>query len=78
VELNENGHGQTATVENKIFQGLLTRLYLVTDSDGQPARLYADIPSRRAAALEPGSAVRFHIDPSHVRIFPADEQPPVL
>jgi putative spermidine/putrescine transport system ATP-binding protein len=74
VELNENDHGQTATVENMIFQGLLTRLYLATESDGQPARFYADIPSRRAAALEPGSAIRFYINPSYVHIFPADVQ----
>jgi len=72
VALSANGHGQPATIESKLFQGLLTRLYLLTEADGQTARLFADLPSRQATDLEPGATVRVTIDPSNVHVFPAD------
>jgi putative spermidine/putrescine transport system ATP-binding protein len=72
VELSTNGRGQTATVEATIFLGLLTRLHLIVEADGQTARLYADLPSRQAAALQPGATVRVYVEPGHVRIFPVE------
>ena len=48
----------------------LTRLHLVAEVDGRQARLQADLPSRQALALEPGTAVRIRIDPAGVRVFP--------
>ncbi|HYM84107.1 MAG TPA: ABC transporter ATP-binding protein [Candidatus Dormibacteraeota bacterium] len=62
-------HGQPATIELKIFQGSSTRVYLVTEVEGQQARLYADLPSRQAARVEQGSPVAIRIDPTHVRAF---------
>ena len=72
VELSANGRGQPATVEATIFLGLLTRLHLIVETEGQTARLYADLPSRQATALQPGAAVRVYVEPGHVRVFPAD------
>ena len=72
VALSANGHGQPATIESKLFQGLLTRLYLLTEADGQAARLFADLPSRQATDLEPGATVRITVNPSNVHVFPAD------
>jgi putative spermidine/putrescine transport system ATP-binding protein len=73
VRISGNGQGEPVTVENKMFQGLLTRLYLVTESLGEPVRFYADLPTRDVIGLEPGEAVRVFIDPGHVRVFPADD-----
>lgn len=73
VHISGNGIGEAVTVENKLFQGLLTRLYLVAEVDGQPVRFYADLPTRDVTRLEPGMAARVFIDPDHVRVFPADE-----
>jgi putative spermidine/putrescine transport system ATP-binding protein len=70
VEIGTNGVGQPATVEVRVFLGATTRLHLVTDADGVPARLYADLPSRQAAGLEPGSQLTVRIDPDDVRAFP--------
>jgi putative spermidine/putrescine transport system ATP-binding protein len=67
---NGQGDGHPATVEVKTFLGSLTRLHLVADIDGRQARMQADLPSRQALALEPGTAVRIRIDPAGVRVFP--------
>ncbi|HEY3073277.1 MAG TPA: ABC transporter ATP-binding protein [Candidatus Limnocylindrales bacterium] len=70
VEVGSNGVGHPATVEFKIFLGATSRLHLVADSDGQQARFYADLPSRRAVALEPGTRVSVRVAPGDVRAFP--------
>ena len=71
---DEVRQGETlATVESKMFQGLLSRLYLATEADGQPIRFYADLPSREVTALEPGATLRVFIEAEHVRIFPVDD-----
>jgi putative spermidine/putrescine transport system ATP-binding protein len=70
VEVSVDGRaGHPATVEFKIFLGSTSRLHLVTEVGGQPARFYADLPSRQAAALQPGSPVRVRIDPADIRAF---------
>jgi putative spermidine/putrescine transport system ATP-binding protein len=71
VEVSADGSGQLATVESRIFQGLLTRLYLRVEADGRVAQIYADLPSRQLSAIEPGSEVRIVIAPEHLRVFPA-------
>ncbi|MBA3416685.1 MAG: ABC transporter ATP-binding protein [Chloroflexia bacterium] len=71
VRLLADGAGQAATVESRMFQGLLTRLSMVVEGDGVRTRLYADLPSREANGLGPGSVVRVAIDPADVRVFPA-------
>jgi putative spermidine/putrescine transport system ATP-binding protein len=64
--------GEAATIENVSFQGLLTRLHLSVPTGGEPARLWADLPSRNAAGLQVGGSVPVRIDANHVRIFPAE------
>jgi putative spermidine/putrescine transport system ATP-binding protein len=73
VRISGNGRGEQVTVENKMFQGLLTRLYLVTEASGVPVRFYADLATRDVAALEPGSRLRVFIEPDHVRVFATDD-----
>src|SRR5581483_5150050 len=63
VEISANGGGQPATVEARTYHGQLTRLHLTAEADGRVARLYTDLPSRQGLALEPGSQVRFRVDP---------------
>ena len=72
VDVSTDGSGHQATLEVKIFLGATTRLQLVTDVDGRPARFYADLPSRRALAFEPGSPLAVQVDPAHVTAFAAD------
>ncbi|MBF1999329.1 MAG: ABC transporter ATP-binding protein [Synechococcales cyanobacterium C42_A2020_086] len=72
VEFSNNGIGHPATVENKIFQGVLTRLYLNLEHEGGLARLYADLPTRQALPLNPGNQVKIYINPNGVRVFAAD------
>ncbi|MFM7425993.1 MAG: ABC transporter ATP-binding protein [Elainella sp.] len=72
VEFSQNGVGHPARVESKIFQGSQTRLHLVAEAEGQVGRFYADLPSRQAVALEPGSTVKVYINPTSARVFPAD------
>jgi putative spermidine/putrescine transport system ATP-binding protein len=72
VEFSQNGIGHPARVEGKIFQGSQTRLHLVAEAEGQVGRFYADLPSRQAAALEPGSTVKVYINPASARVFPAE------
>jgi putative spermidine/putrescine transport system ATP-binding protein len=72
VRLSANGRAEPVVVESRMFQGLLSRLYLATEVDGQPVRFYADLPTRDVSAFEPGSSLRVFIDAEHVRIFPAD------
>jgi hypothetical protein len=56
-----------------MFQGLLSRLYLLADADGEPVRFYADLATRDVAALDPGATLRVYIEPHHVRVFPRDD-----
>jgi putative spermidine/putrescine transport system ATP-binding protein len=72
VEFSPDGHGQPATVESKLFLGSDTRLYLLVDANGRQARIYADLASRQALAVEPGTSVRVLVDPANVRVFPAE------
>lgn len=72
VEFSHNGQGQPAIVENKMFQGLFTRLQLMIQIDHHIERIYADLPSRQAAQLNPGNVVRIYINPTYAKIFPAD------
>ncbi len=65
--------GQPAMVEMKIFQGSTTRVYLMTEVEGETARVYADLPSRQAARIEQGAKVSILIDPTHVRAFPVGD-----
>ena len=69
VEIITDGRGHPATLEVKIFLGATTRLHLVTEVDGKQARIYADVPSRQAASLEPGSTLGIRVDPANVRVF---------
>jgi putative spermidine/putrescine transport system ATP-binding protein len=64
--------GEMATIENVSFQGMLTRLHMSVPTAGEPARLWADLPSRNAAGLNVGQTVPVRIDTDHVRLFPAD------
>ncbi|MGI8475376.1 MAG: ABC transporter ATP-binding protein [Thermomicrobiales bacterium] len=73
VSVSSNGGGHPAVVENKMFLGSLSRLHLVCDLDGAPARLYADLPSKEALTLEVGAPVSISVRPEHVRLFPMDE-----
>ena len=73
VRISTNGRGQQVIVESKMFQGLLSRLYLAIAADGELVRFYADLPSRDVTSLEPGASLRVFIDPDHVRVFSADE-----
>ena len=72
VEVSTAGPGHPATVEVKIFLGSITRLHLVTDIDGTPARFYADLPSRQANAYAPETTVAVRVDPSNVKAFSAE------
>ena len=69
VELTTDGSGHPATVDVRIFLGSVTRLHLVVAVDGETARIHADLPSRRAMALGPGSAVAIRVDPAHMSAF---------
>jgi putative spermidine/putrescine transport system ATP-binding protein len=73
VRISANGRGERVTVENKMFQGLLTRLYLAAEANGQPVRFYADLATRDVATLEPGASLRVYIEPDHVRVFATDD-----
>ena len=72
VEVVAPGRGQPATLEVKIYLGSTTRLYLQTELDDQTAHLHADLPSKRAAGLDPGCTVDIKVDPAGVRVFPLD------
>ncbi|MEA2622222.1 MAG: putative spermidine/putrescine transport system ATP-binding protein [Chloroflexota bacterium] len=63
------GPGHAAAIEVRTFHGSVTRLHLVADVDGTIVRLHADVPSRRAQALDDGARVSISVDPSHVRTF---------
>lgn len=73
VQISMNGRGEPVTVESKMFQGLLSRLYLAAEADGQPVRFYADLATRDVATLETGATLRVFIEPDHVRVFATDE-----
>ncbi len=72
VEIVTESGGQPATLEVKIFLGATTRLHLVAEVEGRQARIYADVPTRLAASLEPGSTLRIRVDPASVRAFPVE------
>jgi len=73
VMIAANGRGQPVTVENRMFQGLLSRLSLTAELDGEPVRFSADLPSRAAATLERGSRLRVFVAPEHVHVFATEE-----
>jgi putative spermidine/putrescine transport system ATP-binding protein len=73
VRISNNGLGEPATVENKMFQGLPSRLYLAANANGSPVRFYADLPTRDVIGLEPGAVVRVTIDSQNVTVFPTDD-----
>ncbi|MET9342032.1 ABC transporter ATP-binding protein [Nonomuraea sp. NPDC003804] len=68
--------GTPATVDVSVFLGATTRLYLRAEVHGQPVTVFADLPSRAAAAIAPGDEVRFRVDPDHVQVFPQTAQNP--
>jgi putative spermidine/putrescine transport system ATP-binding protein len=72
VEVAVGGPGASATVELKIYLGATTKLHLAVQTDGEVARLSADLPSRDAARIAQGDTVAVLVDPSHVRAFPLD------
>jgi putative spermidine/putrescine transport system ATP-binding protein len=63
---------QPATVEARVFQGLLTRLHLVVEAEGATTRLFADLPTRQAAAIATGETVMIRVNPQGVRVFAAE------
>jgi putative spermidine/putrescine transport system ATP-binding protein len=73
VRISSNGRGEPVTVESKMFQGLLSRLYLAANTGGSPVRFYADLPTREVIGLDPGAKLRVTIDAEHVRVFPTDD-----
>jgi putative spermidine/putrescine transport system ATP-binding protein len=73
VVISGDGLGQRVTVENTMFQGLLSRLYLVAEADGEPIRFYADLATRDVAALAPGATLHVYVAPGDVRVFPTDD-----
>ncbi len=73
VRISQNGKGHPALVETKMFQGVLTRLQLLIEDERQQARIHADVPSRDAAAIEPGTQVRIVIPEEAVRVFTMEE-----
>jgi putative spermidine/putrescine transport system ATP-binding protein len=72
VVVSAAGPGHPATVEVKIFLGSITRLHLVTDIDGTPARFYADLPSRQANAFPPETKVSVRVAPTDLKAFSAE------
>lgn len=72
VRISVNGRGEPVTVEQRMFQGLLSRISLLADVNGQPVRFYADLPTREVSHVEAGSLLRVYIEPDHVRVFAAD------
>lgn len=73
IEINDPGQGHIAVVENKIFQGTLTRLQLSIEVEGQTVKLYADLPTRQAIDLSPGKTVSISINPTYARVFAVDD-----
>ncbi len=74
VEFTEDGSGHPAVVENKLFLGSLSRVYLLLESGGASVRLYADISSRQALKLQIGQTVNVKLQTDHARVFPVDVQ----
>jgi putative spermidine/putrescine transport system ATP-binding protein len=72
IQITANGHGEVVKIENKMFQGQLSRLYLLSERDGEPVRFYADVGTREVAAVAPGDMLRVFVEPENVRVFPAD------
>lgn len=72
VELLDDGSGQPATIESKLFLGSQSRLYLSIEANGVTAHLYADVPSRQALPLEPGQTVNVRLATQHARVFALD------
>ncbi|GAA3085652.1 ABC transporter ATP-binding protein [Streptosporangium carneum] len=71
VSLRREGPGARALVDVTVFLGATTRVYVQAEVNGSPATVFADLPSRAAASLSPGDAVRLSVDPGHVQVFPA-------
>ncbi len=71
VSVSPGGPGAHATVDVTVFLGATTRVYLQAEVNGSPATVFADLPSRAAASLLPGDAVRLSVDADHVQVFPA-------
>ena len=72
VHISGDGKGQPALIEARMFQGLLTRVQLCIEHE-QPVRIHAELPSREAVALEPGTLVRVKIPQEVVHVFPLEE-----
>ncbi|HEY7598759.1 MAG TPA: TOBE domain-containing protein, partial [Candidatus Limnocylindrales bacterium] len=65
--------GEPAVVAERTFHGAVTRLHLRLATDGPPLLIYADLPSRSASSIAPGSTVSVRVEPDHVSSFsPAD------
>ncbi|MFI6504590.1 ABC transporter ATP-binding protein [Nonomuraea typhae] len=71
VCLTRDGSGARGTVDVTVFLGATTRVYVQVGIGGRPVTLFADLPSRAAAELTPGDAVRVRVADDHVRVFPA-------
>jgi len=65
VEITADGPGLPATVDVKVFLGAVTRVYATADG----ATVFADVPSRKATALEEGQEVRVRVSPDHIQVF---------
>ncbi|MFC5179795.1 ABC transporter ATP-binding protein [Actinomadura harenae] len=67
VEIGADGPGLPATVDVKVFLGAVTRVYATREG----TTVFADVPSRAAAALEDGQEVFVRVAPEHVQVFAA-------
>ena len=71
IRRSDEAAGQSAKIENRIFEGSTTRFYLVLDTDDGPLHLKADWPSRDTVGLRAGDAVHVTVDPRDAHVFPA-------
>jgi putative spermidine/putrescine transport system ATP-binding protein len=72
VVVMKNGLGEAMRVEQRMFQGQMSRLSLQGEIEGQPVRFYADLPTREVGHVTPGEQLRVSVRGEHVRAFPAE------
>ncbi|MDQ2067755.1 ABC transporter ATP-binding protein [Xinfangfangia sp. CPCC 101601] len=65
------GQGLAVTVEAKLFQGPITRLYLTCHADGLSQTLKLDAPSEGLRGVEPGQSLHVTFDQESADVFAA-------
>src|SRR5262249_24526060 len=70
VEVVATDAGAPATVEVKIYLGGTTKLHLAVATDGEPARISADLTSRQAERIATADQIGVRVDPERIRAFP--------